>query len=60
MTAGSVSWGATRLSELARAIEKACREDDPRAAADLVGKLPGLVDETLKRLRERVPAVNAA
>ncbi len=54
------SYGATRLSDLARAIEKACLEDDARTASDLVNKLPGLVDETLERLRERVPTVNAA
>lgn len=53
------SYGATRLSEHARAIEKACREENARQAGDLVSELPGLVDETLELLRERVPTLRS-
>jgi len=33
-------------------------EGDPLAVVDLVGKLPALVVQTLKYLRERAPTVN--
>jgi HPt (histidine-containing phosphotransfer) domain-containing protein len=52
------SYGAMRLSEHARAIEKACRENDPRRVTELVASLESLMDETLKLLRERVPSLN--
>jgi len=52
------SYGAMRLSEHARAIEKACRENDPRRLTELVASLANLMDETLKLLRERVPSLN--
>ncbi len=49
------SYGATRLCNHARAIEKACRDDNAVVAGHLVAALPKLVDETLHLLRERVP-----
>lgn len=52
------SYGAMRLSDHARAIEKACRENDPQRVSELVATLDELMDETLKLLRERVPALN--
>ncbi|MBO6782482.1 MAG: PAS-domain containing protein, partial [Alphaproteobacteria bacterium] len=51
------SYGATRLCEHARAIEKACREDDARTASSLVDALPEVIDQTLSALRGRVPSV---
>lgn len=53
------SYGATRLSEHARAIEKSCREDDARQAGELVNALPAITDETLKLLRARVPSLRS-
>lgn len=49
------SYGATRLSEHARAIEKACRENNPRRVSELVATLGGLMDDALRELRARVP-----
>ena len=48
------SYGATRLSEHARAIEKACRENNSRRVSELVATLGGLMDDALKELRARV------
>lgn len=53
------SYGAMRLSKHARAIEKACREGDAKLASELTGGLPGLVDETIDVLMERVPELKA-
>ena len=49
------SYGAMRLSNHARAIEKACREGDAGQAAELTVELPELVDETVNVLMARVP-----
>ncbi|MEP4380794.1 MAG: PAS-domain containing protein [Alphaproteobacteria bacterium] len=49
------SYGAMRLSNHARAIEKACREGDAGQASDLTIELPQLVDETVGVLTARVP-----
>ena len=48
------SYGATRLSDHARAIEKACRENNSRRVSELVVTLGSLMDEALKELRARV------
>lgn len=53
------SYGATRLCNHARAIEKACRDDNAVVAGHLVAFLPKLVDETLHLLRERVPTLES-
>lgn len=53
------SYGASRLCEHAREIEKACREDNGRLAGELVAALPDLVDETVERLHERVPSLRS-
>lgn len=49
------SYGAIRLSEHARAIEKACRENNPRRVSELVDTLGPLMDAALEQLRARVP-----
>lgn len=51
------SYGGTRLSLHARAIEKACHDNNAREASILVDALPEIMDETLALLRERVPDV---
>ena len=53
------SYGAMRLSNHARAIEKACREGDARQASELTQELPDLVDETVNVLRIRMPELKA-
>lgn len=45
------------MSLHARAIEKACHENNAREVSTLVGALPEIMDETLALLRERVPDV---
>lgn len=49
------SYGAMRLSNHARAIEKACREGNAGQASELTVELPELVDQTINVLMERVP-----
>ncbi len=49
------SYGAMRLSNHARAIEKACREGDVGQASELTIQLPELVDATIDVLIERLP-----
>ncbi|MDA0786602.1 MAG: Hpt domain-containing protein [Proteobacteria bacterium] len=49
------SYGAMRLSDHARAIEKACREGNAGQASELTVELPGLVDETVNELMARMP-----
>jgi HPt (histidine-containing phosphotransfer) domain-containing protein len=49
------SYGAIRLSNHARAIEKACRENDPRRVSELVDSLGPLMDAALEQLRARLP-----
>jgi two-component system, sensor histidine kinase and response regulator len=49
------SYGAMRLSDHARAIEKACREGDAGQASELTIELPDLVDKTVNVLMERMP-----
>jgi len=51
------SYGGTQLSLHARAIERACRENNAGDVSGLVGALPDIMDETLALLRERVPAL---
>ncbi|MBT5359251.1 MAG: response regulator [Rhodospirillaceae bacterium] len=53
------SYGAMRLSDHARAIEKACREGDAGQASELAGDLPTLVDDTINVLMDRVPELRA-
>tara|TARA_R110002110_G_scaffold414147_2_gene643394 strand:+ start:118388 stop:123502 length:5115 start_codon:yes stop_codon:yes gene_type:complete len=53
------SYGAMRLSDHARAIEKACREGDAGQASELAGELPGLVDDTVNVLMDRVPELRS-
>jgi hypothetical protein len=48
-----------RLSDHARAIEKACREGDAGQASELAGDLPTLVDDTINVLMDRVPELRA-
>lgn len=54
------SYGAMRLCEHARAIEKACREDNAREASELAEKLPAIVDETIGLLKDRIPDLKIA
>ena len=54
------SYGAARLCEHARAIEKACRDDDVRTASVLADQLPDVLEEALVQLRARISNVNAA
>lgn len=49
------SYGAMRLSNHARAIEKACREGDAGQASELTQELPDLVEETVNVLTVRMP-----
>lgn len=49
------SYGAMRLSDHARAIEKACREGNAGQASELAVELPDLVDKTINVLTERMP-----
>jgi HPt (histidine-containing phosphotransfer) domain-containing protein len=49
------SYGAMRLSNHARAIEKACREGNAGQASKITIELPALVDQTINVLMERVP-----
>ena len=49
------SYGAMRLSNHARAIEKACREGDAAQASELTQELPDLVEETVSVLTVRMP-----
>ena len=51
------SYGGTQLSLHARAIERACRENNAGDVSGLLGALPDIMDETLALLRERVPAL---
>lgn len=53
------SYGAMRLSDHARAIEKACREGNAAQASELAGELPALVDDTVNVLMDRVPELRA-
>ena len=53
------SYGATHLSDHARAIEKACRENNTRKAIELAELLPEMVDQTLVLLRARLPEPKA-
>jgi len=53
------SYGAMRLSDHARAIEKACREGNAGQASELTVELPQLVDETINVLMARVPELKA-
>jgi two-component system sensor histidine kinase/response regulator len=53
------SYGATHLSDHARAIEKACRENNARKAIELAELLPEMVDQTLVLLRARLPEPKA-
>ncbi|MGB0571961.1 MAG: Hpt domain-containing protein [Alphaproteobacteria bacterium] len=48
------SYGAMRLSNHARAIEKACHEGDAGQASELTQGLPDLVEETVNVLTVRI------
>lgn len=54
------SYGASRLSNHARAIEKACREGDAGQASELTQELPKLVEETVNVLTARIPELKVA
>ncbi len=47
---GCLTLGLVALSDLCRRIENACIDDEFETARDLAGRLPGVVDETLKAL----------